>query len=212
MNLTFADGGIQLPDIRQNIVNGLHILLVAGQGIIVQFTESVGIGVDLLGQCVRGGTNLGVIYVVPGLICQLLKGVVHLVQLRADDAKAVFTVAYLVQNRLDSLQAAQLGVHGAHVGHLAAVADVQIGVPQLGHAGTQHAISRAGAERGIIPVGATCIEAALFQPLTGVSKGIDIRNIISGDTQSCLRRIDCQPGLGIRTKCTNRIHRKTPQN
>ena len=207
MDLVLADRGVQVADAGEDAVYRFQILVERLLGVLIHLFQLGGIGIQLLDQSFRSGAHLNVILRLAGLVTDLLERVVQLAQMRFNNAEGVVAVAHLVQDRLNALQAAQLGVHGAHAGHFRAVTDVQIGVPQLGDAGGQHAVSDPDAVAGMIPVRAAGAEALLLQPLAGIAGGVDIGNVISGHIQTHLRGVDRQTGLCKRTKSTDRTHK-----
>ena len=92
------------------------------------------------------------------------------------------------------VQPVQLLLHGAHVGVLIPVADVQIDIPGLADAGRDNAVAHAQHAVGGVPVAGLHMEAELVQRLAGVALRIDVGDVVARDGQALVGRVDAHLG------------------
>ena len=208
VDVALADFLVQVPDVVQEVVDLLHVVLQHGHRVVVFSLQLAGVAADFRAQGRGHGADGAVILLLAGLVHQLLQGVVELAELQAQDAEAVLilgrvALAHLVQDHGNPVQAVQHAVHIAHLGVFLAEADVQIGAADLGDAVHQDALTHADIALGVIPVAARSVQADLVHPLAGVAGGVDVGNIIARHRQSGLGGVNRQTGLGEGTKGTN---------
>ena len=203
VDVGLPDGGVQVADAGEDIVDHIHILTEGDLGVFLDLLELGGVGIELLDQGLGRGADLNVVLRKTGLVAELLQLVKEVAELCAQDAEGIIAVAHLVQHTLNIFQTGQLCVHSAHAGHFAAVADVQIGVTELGDARTQNAVADPHIVGRVITVTAAGVEAGLIQLLAGVAGGVDVCNIVARHAQTVLGGVDAQTSLGEGTKGTN---------
>ena len=210
LELVVPDGFVQVPDVGEDLVDRDDILLEALFGVLAQGLQLAGVGVEQGGQRLGGGPGQ-VVVVLVGIFVQLAQGIGQLQQLGVQQAVAVvLSLAHLVQNRGDLLKAVQHGVIISHIGRGVAVADVQIGVPDLVDAGDQSAVAHVVVVDRAVHVAGAGFQAHLVDALAGVARGVDVGNVVAGHTQSVLGGVDAQPGGGEGIKGADHTHSNTP--
>ena len=210
LKLIVPDGLVQIANVGEDFINGADVLFKTLQGVFFQGIQLVGVGPKQAGQRLGRGPGQIVVILV-GVALQLTQGCGQLHQLGIQQAvAAVFALAHLIQDGGDLLKAAQHGVVKAYVGGGVAVADIQIGVPDLVDAGDQRAVTHVVVIGGAVHVAGAGFQAHLVDALAGVARGVDVGNVVAGHPQSVLGGIDTQAGGGEGVKGADHTHSNTP--
>ena len=213
--LVAVDAGVpylhaQVPDLGEQGVDGAHVLLQLVQLVVPQGVHGLGVVVEQPDQRLGRAADGGVVLHRAHLAVEGFQLGEQVVELGLDNAEFVGALTHLVQDVGQLLQTVQLGVGGTHVGVLIAVADVQEGVPQLGHAFGQHTV----ANIQVVAVGvadvSVGVEGHQVQPLAGVALGVDVGDVVARHIQRRLGGVNPQPRSGEGTKSTNNSHSCSP--
>ena len=116
----------------------------------------------------------------------------------------------LVPNVPELHQPLELGLRLSQSGLLVAEADIHIGVPELGHAVTQHAVADVGVELVGVPDHPPGVEGDQVHPLPGIPWGVDVGDVVPRHVEGGLGGVNPQPCGGEGTKGTNNSHSCSP--
>ena len=190
------DGHVQVPDLGQDVVHRTYLVLQVLHHGLLGGVHRCGVIVKQPDQALCRGADDGVIRSVAGVLVEHLQLGQEVVELGLHNAELAVALAHLVQDVGQLVQAVQPGLGLAQLGLLIPVADIQEGVPQLGHAVGDHAVADIQIVAVGVPGAARGVEGDQVHPLAGVPLGVDVRDIVARHIQGRLRGVDAQPGGG----------------
>ncbi len=201
---------VQVPDIVEDAVDfggGLHQTALL---VFVNLRQLFGGVVEQAAD--RGGGGVDQVVMLGGVreLHQVAQGVFQLAQLGLDHTEVVLAPAHLVEDMGDLVQAVEHGLVVAHSGVVVAVADIQIGVPQLGDVIHNRAVADVHIVLVLVAGGAHRVHRALVHPLPGVAQGIDVADIIACHLHSGLGGMDAQDCGAVGSKGTDNCHLNSP--
>ena len=207
-DIGLTDGLVQVADIGQDGVDLFHIGFKLFHLALICLTQLFGSVAYQIRQGFRRFPHQGIVLLGAGFFAQVLQLCKQVVELPLDHAELALAVADLVQGSGQLIQAFELKLVLALIGLFRAVADVDKGVAQLGHALGQHAVADIHAVLGDIPVHRAAVDRTQVHPLARVAVGIDVGDIVAGHVQGSLGGVDAQPGGGIGAEGTDNSHSK----